>query len=118
VIPTNIERTEAFTVEGPLLTDVGGTLPQSVFSTPGMISVIEMACMRLVHDHLPQGHASVGFEVAIKHVGAALEHANCVVSARLTEVVEQRKLRFDVEVRSGENTIGVGRHERRVVPVG
>jgi predicted thioesterase len=32
-------------------------------------------------------------------------------------VVDERKLRFDVEVREGERTIGVGTHERRVVPV-
>ena len=30
-------------------------------------------------------------------------------------VVDERKLRFDVEVREGERTIGVGTHERRVV---
>lgn len=28
---------------------------------------------------------------------------------------EGRKLRFDVEVRDGERTIGVGTHERRVI---
>jgi fluoroacetyl-CoA thioesterase len=30
-------------------------------------------------------------------------------------VVDGRKLRFDVEVREGERTIGVGTHERRVI---
>ena len=30
-------------------------------------------------------------------------------------VADGRKLRFDVEVRDGERTIGVGTHERRVV---
>ena len=33
------ERTEEFRVEGELLTDVDGTLPMPVLSTPGMISV-------------------------------------------------------------------------------
>ena len=28
-----------------------------------------------------------------------------------------RKLRFDVEVKEGERTIGVGTHERRIIPV-
>jgi predicted thioesterase len=32
-------------------------------------------------------------------------------------VVDERKLRFDVEVREGERTIGVGTHERRIVPI-
>jgi predicted thioesterase len=33
-------------------------------------------------------------------------------------VIEDRKLRFEVEVREGERTIGVGTHERRVVERG
>ena len=36
----------------------------------------------------------------------------------LREVVDGRKLRFEVEVREGERTIGVGTHERRVIEVG
>ena len=39
------------------------------------------------------------------------------MTARLREVIDGRKLRFDVEVREGERTIGVGTHERRVVPI-
>src|SRR3954468_14034153 len=31
------------------------------------------------------------------------------------EIADERKLRFDVEVRDGDRTIGVGTHERRVV---
>ncbi len=57
---TGASRTDEFTVEGQLLTDVGGTL------------------------------------------GAA--------------VLDGRKLHFDVEVREGERTIGVGTHQRRVIP--
>ena len=112
-----IEGSEQFRVEGDLLTDVDGTLPMPVLSTPGMISRMEYAAARLVRGELPPGHATVGFEVCVKHVGGALEGATCTVSARLREVVEERKLRFDVEVREGERTIGVGTHERRVVPV-
>jgi fluoroacetyl-CoA thioesterase len=112
-----IERTEEFRVEGDLLTDVEGTLPTPVLSTPGMILIMEHTATRLVRGDLPPGHATVGFEVCVKHVGGAFAGANCTVSARLREVVDERKLRFDVEVREGERTIGVGTHERRVVPV-
>jgi fluoroacetyl-CoA thioesterase len=112
-----IERTDEFRVEGELLTDVEGTLPLPVLSTPGMISMMELAATGLVRDELPFGHATVGFEVCVKHVGGALEGTTCTVTARLREVIEERKLRFDVEVREGERTIGVGTHERRVIPV-
>ena len=40
-IEPGIERTDEFTAEGRLLTDVGGTLPVKVLSTPGMISMLE-----------------------------------------------------------------------------
>jgi predicted thioesterase len=111
------EHSEEFRVEGELLTDVGGTLPMPVLSTPGMISMMEWAATTLVRDDLPPGFATVGFEVCIKHVGGALEGTVCTVSARLREVVEERKLHFDVEVREGERTIGVGTHQRRVISV-
>src|SRR3954453_7178776 len=111
-----IERSEEFRVEGDLLTDVDGTLPMSVLSTPGMISMMEYAATRLVAPELAPGHATVGFEVCVKHVGGGLEGASCTVVAKLREVVENRKLHFDVEVREGERTIGFGTHQRRVVP--
>jgi fluoroacetyl-CoA thioesterase len=114
-IEAGIERSDEFTVEGRLLTDVGGTLPVKVLSTPGMISMMERCASILAFESLPDGMATVGFEVCIKHVAAAGEGSACVVHARLDEVVDGRKLRFAVEVREGDRTIGVGTHERRVV---
>ena len=48
---------------------------------------------------------------------AAAEGAVCSVHARLREVADGRKLRFDVEVREGDRTIGVGTHERRAIDI-
>jgi fluoroacetyl-CoA thioesterase len=110
-----IERADEFTVEGRLVTNVGGTIEASVLSTPGMISMIEGAATALAYEHLPEGWATVGFEVCVKHVAAAPKGATCRVRATLREVIDERKLRFDVEVTEGERTIGVGTHERRVV---
>ena len=114
-IEAGIERTDEFVVEGRLLTDVGGTLPVKVLSTPGMISMMERCCSILAFQNLPEGKATVGFEVCIKHVAAAGEGSTCTVRASLDEVIDDRKLRFAVEVREGERTLGVGTHERRVV---
>jgi fluoroacetyl-CoA thioesterase len=72
----------------------------------------------LSYENLPDGKATVGFEVCVKHVGAAREGSECTVSTRLVEVVDGRKLRFEVEVADGERTIGIGTHERRVIDVG
>ena len=110
-----LTRTDEFTVGDRLVTDVGGTLKQRVLSTPGMISMMERNSAVLAREHLPEGKGTVGFEVCVKHVGGAPEGASCTVHSRLTEVIDGRKLRFEVEVKQGERTLGVGTHERRVI---
>ena len=112
-----LSREDEFVVEDRLLTDVGGTIGMSVLSTPGMIAMMERNAALLSLEHLPNDRATVGFEVCIKHVAAAGEGARCTVTAKLTDVREERKLFFNVEVREGDRTIGVGTHQRRVVPV-
>jgi fluoroacetyl-CoA thioesterase len=114
VSTTEIHEHE-FVAEGVLLTDVRGSLPRSVLSTPGMIGMMELAATTLAMSHIAPGTTTVGFEVCIKHVAAAVEGTHCVARAVLREIIEDRKLRFDVEVLDGERTIGVGTHERRVV---
>ena len=109
------ERTDEFTVEDRLLTDVGGTLGSAVLSTPGMIGMMERTAAILSLEQLPAGQVTVGFEVCIKHVAGAAEGQVCKARAKLTEIEDDRKLRFEVEVTEGERTIGVGTHERRVL---
>lgn len=114
-LTVGLERVLDFTVEDWLLTDVGGTLPVKVLSTPGMIAMMERNAATLAAEHLGEGAASVGFEVCIRHVAAAGEGARCTATAVLNEIVDRRKLRFDVEVREGERVLGLGTHERRIV---
>jgi predicted thioesterase len=111
-----IENEHEFEVDGPLLTDVGGTLGFSVLSTPGMIAMMERTAAMLVYPRLPDGKATVGFEVCVRHVAGAPQGSRCTARARLEEVVSGRKLRFAVEVVADDGrTIGVGTHERRVI---
>ena len=113
-----ISREDEFVVDDRLVTDVGGTIGSRVLSTPGMIAMMERCASILSFENLAEGSATVGFEVCVKHVAAALEGSECRVRADLREVLDGRKLRFDVEVSEGERTIGVGTHERRVIDVG
>jgi fluoroacetyl-CoA thioesterase len=117
VLETGASRSDTFVAEGQLLTTVGGTIGVAVLSTPGMIAMMERNAAMLALEHLPEGKATVGFEVCIKHVAGAVEGASLTVDATLREVVDDRKLRFDVEVREGDRTVGVGTHERRVIDV-
>ena len=111
------ERVDEFEVDDRLTTDVGGTIGTAVLSTPGMIAMMERNSAVLAFPKLPDGKASVGFEVCVKHVGAAVKGTRCQVRSTLREIADGRKLRFDVEVREGDRTLGVGTHERRVVEV-
>ena len=113
-----LERIDTFVAEDRLLTDVGGTIGTRVLSTPGMVAVMERTAAVLSFQNLPEESATVGFEICVKHVAAALEGSDCRVRATLREIADGRKLRFDVEVTEGERTIGVGTHERRVIQVG
>jgi fluoroacetyl-CoA thioesterase len=118
-LKAGIETSQEFEVEGILLTDVGGTLGFSVLSTPGMIGMMERTAAMLVYPLLEDGYATVGFEVCVKHVGAASEGSTCLAHARLEEIVDGRKLRFAVEVTAEDGrTVGVGTHERRIVDAG
>ena len=112
------ERIEEFVVEDWLVTDVGGTIGVRVLSTPGMIAMMERCSSVLAYENVPEGKATVGFEVCVKHVAGAFEGAACEVRTTLREIADERKLRFDVEVTEGERTIGVGTHERRVISLG
>jgi fluoroacetyl-CoA thioesterase len=118
MLEPGMERTDEFLVEDRLLTDVGGTIGARVLSTPGMVGMIERNAAILALEHLEEGKATVGFEICVKHVAAAAEGQSCTAHARLREVVDGRKLRFDVEVKEGDRTIGVGTHERRVIEIG
>ncbi len=116
MLEAGLEARHEFEVEGALLTDVDGTLPGAVLSTPGMIAMMERTSAMLVYPELSEGQATVGFEVCIKHVAAAAQGTRCTVTAKLEQVVDTRKLRFSVEVVAEDGrTIGVGSHERRVI---
>ena len=82
MIEPGIERSDEFVVEDRLITDVGGTIGVSVLSTPGMIGMMERNSAVLAYEHLPDGKATVGFEVCVKHVAAAAEGATCRVRSR------------------------------------
>jgi len=115
-LEAGIESSLDFYVDGQLLTDVGGTLRAEVLSTPAMIAMMEHTASQLVQPRLPDGSATVGFEVCVKHVAGAAKGTHCTAKARLEEIVDGRKLRFAVEVTAQDGrTIGIGTHERRIV---
>ncbi len=104
-----------FEVTEDLSTDVAGSVANPVLATPRMIAVMEGTSMRAVWSELPEGATCVGFAVNIKHVASAPLGGECVSVATLTDVVDGRKLHFDVEVKYDGRTVGIGTHERRII---
>jgi predicted thioesterase len=79
-----------------------------------MVAMMERAAAICAAEELDGRGFTVGFEICVKHFGAAAEGASCSAKAVLREVVDGRKFRFDVSVSEGEREIGSGTHERRM----
>jgi predicted thioesterase len=87
-----------------------------VYATPMMILEMEMASSDAIRGHLQPGWITVGTEVDIRHLGAALVGATVRVAGTVV-AVERRVIRFEVEAFEGERRIGEGRHARGLVNV-
>ena len=81
-------------------------------------SMVEFAVLAPVFFLLLLGTIDLGRGIYIYNSisDAAREGTRCAVHSRLDDVVDGRKLRFQVEVVAQDGrTIGVGTHERRVI---
>lgn len=87
-----------------------------VYATPMMILDMEMASGDAIRGRLPAGWVTVGTEVDIRHLAAALVGTTVRTTARVTEVA-RRVIRFQVEAFEGERKIGEGRHARGLINV-
>ena len=82
-----IERTEEFTAEGRLLTDVRGTLPVKVLSTPGMIAMMERCASVLSWENLDDGQGHRGLRGLHQARGRRRRGRRLHGTAKLREVV-------------------------------
>jgi fluoroacetyl-CoA thioesterase len=87
-----------------------------VYATPMMILEMEMASGDAIRGHLVPGWVTVGTEVDIKHLAAALVGSTVRTTAKVIEV-GRRVIRFEVEAFEGERKIGEGRHARGLINV-
>ena len=85
-----------------------------VYATPMMIMEMEMVSSDAIKAHLEPGWITVGTEVDIRHLAAALVGATVRTTAKVI-AVERRVIRFEVEAFDGARRIGEGRHARGLV---
>ena len=87
-----------------------------VFATPMMILEMEMASGDAIRGRLPPGWVTVGTEVNIRHLAAALVGATVRATSKVI-AVERRVIRFEVAVFEGERKLGEGLHARGLINV-
>ena len=85
-----------------------------VFGTPAMIALMETASINTVDKNLPDGFATVGIDLKIKHIAATPKGMNITASAELTEI-DGKRLVFKVEAFDEVEKIGEGTHQRFII---
>jgi fluoroacetyl-CoA thioesterase len=84
--------------------------------TPAMVGLMENAAVNAVDKNLPEGYATVGMDLSIKHTSPTPEGMEVTAIAELTKV-EGKKLFFKVEAFDEIEKIGEGIHKRYIVEV-
>ena len=98
-----------------LTADALGNKGVQVFATPFVINLMELTCNAVMKPELPEGFASVGTVVEMKHLAATPVGMKVRAKATVLETDGKRCL-FDVTVWDETEKIAEGRHERFVVP--
>jgi predicted thioesterase len=87
-----------------------------VYGTPMMIYLMELAAAEAIEKYLPEGWATVGAAVNVKHLAAT--PVGFTVTARAEVVaVNDRLITFAVEAHDGVEKIGEGTHLRAAIQV-
>jgi fluoroacetyl-CoA thioesterase len=112
------ERTT--TVVDALLATQWGSGDIAVYATPAMIALMESAAVAAIDPLLPQGQASVGIALEVKHLASTPPGQQVRARAEVV-AVEGRKVTFRVQAweeqgrLSPTSLIGEGTHTRYVI---
>jgi fluoroacetyl-CoA thioesterase len=90
-------------------------LAADVFSTPAMIGLMELTCVRLVEPYLDENEQTVGTHVDVRHMAPTKIGQSVTVNAEVLEV-KDNKIRFAVSATNDQGVkIGEGTHRRAVI---
>lgn len=107
---------QATTVREALLATQMGSGAVEVYATPAMIALMEAAAVAAIDPLLPEGQASVGAALEVRHLAATPPGA--AVRARAEVIaVEGRQITVRVEAWDEQEQIGAGVHTRYVIDV-
>ena len=89
-------------------------LPTKVLSTPSMVQLIEMTCLRTIQEHLDDGETTVGIHVCVSHSAAAPSGQTVTIGCEITEV-DRRRIVLATTVTCDDKLVSEGTHQRFVV---
>ncbi len=88
----------------------------AVYSTPSMVALMEGAAVAAIDPLLPQGQASVGVSLNIRHLAATPVGRKVRARAEVT-AVEGRQVTFTIQSWDERELIGEGSHTRFVIDI-
>ena len=86
----------------------------AVYATPAMVGLMESACLSIVDPLLPDGKATVGISLNIRHLAATPIGMSITAQAELI-TISGNKLTFSVQAFDDKEKIGEGTHERYII---
>lgn len=108
------EKTDMVTEKNTAIQYGSGSV--AVYATPAMVGLMENACLSAVDPHLPEGFATVGTVLNLRHLAATPLGLQVRAQAELTEI-QGKKLTFQVTAFDEKQKIGEGIHERYIIDV-
>jgi fluoroacetyl-CoA thioesterase len=85
-----------------------------VLATPVMILILENAALNALKPYLAPGMTALGTRVDVEHL-AATPFGRIVSGEAVVTAVDGRRIEFTVQARDGDELIGRGTHERRLI---
>ena len=86
----------------------------NVYATPAMVGLMENASIDAVDRYLPEGYATVGTKIEIRHMAATPIGMEVTANAEVIEI-DGLKIKFKVEAFDKKEKIGEGTHSRYIV---
>jgi len=87
-----------------------------VYATPAMVGLMENAAVKAVDPQLPEGYATVGIHLDVKHLKATPVGMKVTAKAVLKEI-DGKKLFFTVQAFDEKELVGEGTHTRYIIEV-
>lgn len=111
VIPLGVTGTKSVVVTPDLtVAHYHPGLPEA-YGTPMMIYLMEVAAGTAIKPYLPDGWASVGVAVSVRHLAATPVGLTVTATAKVI-AVDEKTVTFEVTAHDGIELIGQGTHVR------